>query len=400
MTIALLTPPGRGAIATLAVTGADAGALVARLFEPASGGSFAAAPPGRVAYGRWLSTGEDVIACRVAHDRVEIHCHGGRVAPGEILRSLVALGAREQSWQSWVEVREADPIGVAAQVALAGAGAGRAALVLADQYHGALRREIAAILDSLEHADAPAAGRALETLCRRAKLGARLTEPWTVLLAGRPNVGKSSLLNRILGYERAIVCDEPGTTRDVLRGATALDGWPFEFWDAAGLRDAVDPLEAAGVARTRERAAEVDLVALVFAAGEPWTAEDDALCVAFPEAIRIVNKSDLATPRDVQERLARASSSASASAGIGFAAPQPESSTDAIAASALTGAGFDVLCRTIVSRLIGEAPPNGAAVPFTAAQRTGLEQAARHVAAGELAAAGETLRDGEPWKLR
>ena len=69
------------------------------------------------------------------------------------------------------------------------------------------------------------------------------------MLAGRPNVGKSSLTNALLGYTRSIVFDQPGTTRDVVTATTAIDGWPIEFSDTAGLREGSEPLEAAGIER-------------------------------------------------------------------------------------------------------------------------------------------------------
>src|ERR1700722_7121179 len=142
ITVTLLTPAGRGAVATLSVAGAKVAELVATFFQPASGKPFEAASLGRVAYGRWRTSGEDVIACRVDERRVEVHCHGGRVAAAEIVRALVAVGVREQCWQDWVAREERDPIAAAARIELAATGAERAAVVLLDQYHGALRRGI------------------------------------------------------------------------------------------------------------------------------------------------------------------------------------------------------------------------------------------------------------------
>src|SRR5690606_16577637 len=116
-----------------------------------------------------------------------------------------------------------------------------------------LQREIDAIGDEIAAGgeDVPArfeeARRRLAALVDRAPLGLHLTRPWHVALAGAPNVGKSSLLNAVLGYGRAIVFDQPGTTRDVLDAVTAIDGWPVRLTDGAGLRESVDALEAAGV---------------------------------------------------------------------------------------------------------------------------------------------------------
>src|SRR6185503_7750192 len=98
-----------------------------------------------------------------------------------------------------------------------------------------------------------------------AEVGLHLTTPWRVVFAGPPNVGKSSLVNALLGYPRAIVYDQPGTTRDVLTASTAFDGWPFELRDTAGLRDGIslDSVEVEGVARARAQIATADLVVFV-----------------------------------------------------------------------------------------------------------------------------------------
>jgi tRNA modification GTPase len=271
--------------------------------------------------------------------------------------------------------------------------------VLLDQCQGALRRGIDAILVDLQRGDAGASLEAIEAIRRRAALGARLTTPWTVMFAGRPNVGKSSLLNALLGYERAIVFDRPGTTRDLLRGATALDGWPFELWDAAGLRCATDPLEAAGVSKALELASRVDLVALVFAADEPWTAADAAFRAEFPGALMVMNKTDLleigqpTAARDIWHREPVAEGP-----HVFDQLRLDDRSRGPIPVSARTGQGVDALCRAIVERLIRDAPAPGAAICFTAEQRGDLDRAAQQVAAGELAAAIELLRDGDSWR--
>ena len=94
-------------------------------------------------------------------------------------------------------------------------------------------------------------------------LGLHLTTPWRVVLAGAPNVGKSSLMNAIAGYQRAIVSPTPGTTRDVVTVTTAIDGWPVQLADTAGLRETQDELESAGVALADAAIGEADLVIVV-----------------------------------------------------------------------------------------------------------------------------------------
>ena len=108
-------------------------------------------------------------------------------------------------------------------------------------------------------------------------VGLRLIAGWRVVLAGRPNVGKSRLLNALTGYDRAIVDATPGTTRDVVTARTALDGWPVELADTAGLRPSDDPIEASGVALARARQGEADLVLVVLDRSEPLTDIDRAI---------------------------------------------------------------------------------------------------------------------------
>ena len=98
-----------------------------------------------------------------------------------------------------------------------------------------------------------------------------------MVIAGPPNVGKSSLINALLGFQRAIVFDLPGTTRDVVTAVTALDGWPVELSDTAGLRSSDDPLELAGIEQAHRQAAAADCLLLVFDASQPWSARESAI---------------------------------------------------------------------------------------------------------------------------
>ncbi len=126
----------------------------------------------------------------------------------------------------------------------------------------------------------------------RAPLGLHLTKPWQIVIAGPPNVGKSSLLNAFVGYQRAIVFDQPGTTRDVVTAATAIDGWPVQVSDTAGLRSSADPLETAGADSAAQQARAADCLLLVFDASQHWTAGNQQLIDAWPQAVVVGNKCD------------------------------------------------------------------------------------------------------------
>ena len=178
---------------------------------------------------------------------------------------------------------------------------------------------------------------------RRGRVGLRLNRGFRVALAGRPNVGKSRLLNALAGFERAIVAASPGTTRDAITARLAIGGLPVEVCDTAGLRDSTDPIEAAGVALAKRRHARADLVLVVLDRSRPLSDEDRALLAAQRSALLVANKIDL-PPAWSPER-------------EGFVCAS---------VSAETGAGLDDLTASIASRLLPEPLPIGAGVPFRA----------------------------------
>jgi tRNA modification GTPase len=220
--------------------------------------------------------------------------------------------------------------------------------------------------------------RRLEAIRQRAALGSHLVTPWRVVLAGRPNVGKSSLINALLGYPRAIVFDQPGTTRDVVTATAALDGWPIELTDTAGLRaidePSADELERVGIARALEQIAAADLLVLVFDATRPWSAEDIELIRRWPLAVAVSNKCDLVA-KSIPDSL------------------RADRSKDlaVLHTSAVTGEGIEALGRQITARLVPNVPPAGAAVPFTQRQTELLAQALEAARRGETAVADEHL---------
>jgi tRNA modification GTPase len=267
---ACLTPPGTGGIAVIAVWGLRALSTVESLFRARSASKCSSnhllalrAPDGRFFLGRFGGEIADEVVLSVKQTEpvpsVEIHCHGGAEVVRLLLESLQHRGVEVCTWQEW-EARSGDePLRAAAAVALTEARTVRTAAILLDQYHGAFDQAVREIIAALDKEDIEYAGERLDELAHFADLGRHLTRPWRVVVAGPPNVGKSSLVNALAGYQRAVVSATPGTTRDVVTTEIAVDGWPIELADTAGLRDSGEVLELQGIAQARTAADAADL---------------------------------------------------------------------------------------------------------------------------------------------
>lgn len=372
--VRVLTPAGRGAIAVVEVTGEDAAERVDRWFAPAIGPPISQRPINRLAFGRWRIArdgepvddppGEELIAVRTAEDRVEVHCHGGVAASRAIVQSLVGEGAVESASDEPATIEQA------ARAALAKTPSERTASVLLDQLNGALREAIERVNDAIEASETESAITQLNALLRRESLGAHLVEPWRVVIAGPPNVGKSCLINALVGYDRAIVYDRPGTTRDVVTAATVIDGWPVTLADTAGVRETDDPLEAAGVGLALQTLARADVVIRVSEAAEYDRAvtERERLIESLPESsalIDVASKADLAPDAPTPAGVLR------------LASPAGEGIPELLAA---IGAAFGV----------GD-PTRGEAVPFTPAQFVALQKTLAALEQGDATGAREAL---------
>ncbi|MBI2824565.1 MAG: GTP-binding protein [Planctomycetia bacterium] len=323
---------------------------------------------GRISYGHWSSQqGEEVVVCRAGEREFDIHCHGGTAAVAAIVESLVDAGGKLVDWRAWLAGHAPDAIRRAALEALADARTERAAVVLLDQLAGALAHELQAIHAELARGELAAAASALRELGTRASVGLHLVTPFQVVLAGRPNVGKSSLINALVGYQRAIVFSEPGTTRDVVTAVTAIDGWPVELSDTAGLRETFDPVEEAGGRLARERLDRCDLVVLVFDASEASPDDDRRLQDGFPEALVVYNKCDVVGARALADTASQRMT------------------------SAVSGAGIKALVAEIGRRLVPTPPQAGAGVPFTRGQVDGIERALAAVEQNDAVLAMQSL---------
>jgi tRNA modification GTPase len=352
---AVATPPGRGGIGIVRVSGAGvpqiAAAVLGTLPPPriARFGAFRDARAERVDEGIALYfpgpdsyTGEDVL---------ELQGHGGPVVMQALLGAVLDAGARlaqpgEYTRRAFLngKLDLAQAEAVADLIDAASREAARSALrSLSGEFSGAIDRLVAGVtelralteamldfpeeeVDSLHRKDAQVRlGRLqgdLRDVLAKSRQGSLLREGVHIVLAGRPNVGKSSLLNRLAGDERAIVSATPGTTRDALRESLHLEGVPVVLVDTAGLRESRDEIEQLGMERTRREMRRADVVLLVVEAGSRQAPEGE-----LPEGaarLMVVNKIDLASG----EKAGRQG--------------------DAVHVSAKTGAGLDALRQAIL----------------------------------------------------
>jgi tRNA modification GTPase len=365
---ALLTPRGRGAVATIRFRGdcrlldqADPPAFLA-----ANGRALEQQPLNRIVFGRWgRDPVEEVVLCRIDEQSVEIHCHGGDAAVRRVLADLESLGCIITTWQEMSQ-HAAGVLETECLDALSRAKTLRTATILLEQYSGVLRAafedlQVSNLKSVSGRREAYPTGR-IDALLTWADFGLHLTRPWSVVLGGRPNVGKSSLINALVGYARSIVYDEPGTTRDVVTAETALDGWPIELTDTAGLRDDADELESAGIALARERLLAADCRVLLLDTSRPPTESDRRLLAEWPRAVVVAHKCDLPNM---------------------WAGELP---AGAIRASSRTSEGVNEVARQIAARLVPEVPASGTAIPVTGRQVELLTEARAALASADSAA--------------
>jgi tRNA modification GTPase len=301
---------------------------------------------------------------------MEIHCHGGEAAAARILGDCTEAGCHIVTWTEMMRATE-DRLAAELAEALAQTTTLRTAGIVLEQSNGVLRRELKSMESEI---DLECLRRRIDALLRWSNFGIHLTRPWNVVLAGRPNVGKSSLINALLGYTRSIVFDQPGTTRDVVTATTAIDGWPIEFADTAGLRNGSEPLEAAGILRARSALAEADLTILLIDNSVPASEEDRQLLEDVSLGIIVAHKCDLPQWTGVD----------------GW----PDNITrDWPRVSARTGHGVDELLRAISARLVPAVPPPEAALPVTPRHVSLLQEALQAVSRSDLPACRQALRE-------
>ena len=408
--VATAVAAGEGSVAIVRLSGPEAEAIGRRLFQAPGQQDW---DSHRVLYGHVLdpASGERVDEALLLLMRaprsftretvVEFHCHGGLICVQRVLELVLAAGARralpgEFSQRAFLNGR-LDLTRAEAISELITARSRRAAQLAMAGLDGGLERRIAALRerlldqlaelearvdfeDDLPPLDAAAVAAALaavrhelELLLAEAAQGQLLREGLRVAIVGRPNVGKSSLLNRLSRSERAIVTDLPGTTRDLVESELVLQGVPLTLLDTAGIRATEDRVEQIGIERSRAALQAADAVLLLFDLVAGWTAEDAELLAQVPAGVpllRVGNKAD------------QGGDAAVACADVCI--------------SALTGAGQEQLVDALL-RCCGRSGDQGLQVALNRRQRDLAQRAAESL--GRSLEAAEQLLPWDFWTI-
>lgn len=412
---AIATAPGEGALGVVRVSGPAAFAVAERVFRPARGGGRWEGFRARYGWAVHPRSGEvldEVVALAMVgprsytgEDVVEFSCHGGPVVLRRVLEAVLAAGARlaepgEFTRRAFLNGRIdlAQAEAVIDLIRARGEWARRAALA---QLGGALSRRlrevregivrclahVEALLDFPEDeveawGEAELRARVEELAAEVAGLsagyeaGRLVREGVRVAIVGRPNVGKSSVLNALLGEDRALVTAVPGTTRDVIEEGLVVEGVPLVLADTAGIREAGDEVERLGIERAREVLRDADVILLVVDAAAGWTEGDEAVAgLVDPErAVIALNKVDLGRPRVERAVLER------------LFAGRP-----VVEVSALEGRGIEELRRLLARAAWSGVAPREGLLVTRARHRDALERCREG-----LERAGAALREGLP----
>ncbi len=416
---AIATPVGQAGIGIIRVSGPDSFSIARKIFRP--GRPLSELQSHRLYLGHILdpksgATVDEVLFARMKaphtytrEDIIEIQSHSGHVLLSKILRILMQQGVRlampgEFTFRAFVNGR-IDLTQAEAIVDIINAKSERGLQLSSEQIRGSLKRDVLKVrekaVDVLAHVevsiDFPEEGQEILSSEEGVfHIKEYLTDPlkdlidahagrqiWVdgvnTVIIGRVNVGKSSILNRLLEEQRAIVTAIPGTTRDIIESTLTIKGVPLRLMDTAGLRDVSDQVEKIGIQLAREKLETADLILIVVDQSEPLEKADHEIldrCLG-RKALVVLNKADLP---------GRLSSGGREKISAGF---------ESLYISALTGEGFDQLRQTIVDRVltgdqdleISRAAPN-------LRQKQALEQARFCFISG-----ADAIRNGLPMEI-
>ena len=336
---AVSTPRGKGGIAVIRISGDDAVAVAQRVFEPACKKELSALENNRAAYGKihepddkcaFVDDGIAVVfrAPRSfsGEDTVEISCHGGLLVTEAVLSAVLSAGARhaeagEFTRRAFVNGRmglsEAEALSNLleaksySQLKLARSGLDGRLEKKCGEIYSALKSVLASLYAKIDYPDEDLADMSAEelkaSLCELLedvkkvsftyKSGRAIAEGIKTVICGRPNVGKSSLYNKIVGREAAIVTELEGTTRDILEETASLGGVTLWLCDTAGLRPSSDKVEQIGIERAYGKIDEAELILAVFDGSSELTDEDFELIEYLSDkkdrVVAVVNKTEL-----------------------------------------------------------------------------------------------------------
>lgn len=331
---AIATPLGEGGIGIIRISGPEAVGVGDRIFRGRQGRALAASPSHRLFLGIVVDPGsetpiDEVLAVRMPESRsytgeptVEFHTHGGRAIVAAVLEAALSAGARQAEPGEFtkraflsgrLDLSQAEA--VAELIGAESEGARRLAL---GQLQGVVGAEIRVLrerlLDLIARAEAAldfgeeegvesdlsgkeisALADDLRSLAARGRCAAGIRDGTKVVIAGRPNAGKSSIFNYLLNRQRSIVTSFPGTTRDYIKERTVIEGAVVSLIDTAGLSESENPAEAEGVRRSLEQLGEADIVVLVIDGSQPFHPEDSLLIdkLRNRSLILVISKSDL-----------------------------------------------------------------------------------------------------------
>ena len=368
------------AIGIIRMTGDDCAAIGSKVFTLKSGLSLCQAPNRKLVLGSLHDRQGRVIdsCCAIytrgphsytGEDTVEFHCHGSPAVLAAGLEALYLAGAKPAQRGEFTKRAflngQLDLTQAEAVIDLIEADTADAAANAAGQVGGTLQKKLAPVYDDLVnlcshfHAvlDYPdediedfglssyesilkADAKSLQKLLDTYGQGRILRHGAAAAIVGKPNVGKSSLLNALAGYDRVIVTDIPGTTRDTVEETVVVGHTRLRLIDTAGIRETADAVEAIGVERSKKAIEEADLVIFVCDGTTPLTEEDETimdLCIEHPKAIALINKSDLGT----------------------YVEPRELPFMNVIHLSAKSGNGLDLLADTVDTLFEGDTPCDG-----------------------------------------
>lgn len=332
---AISTPIGKGGVAVIRISGAEAVEIAEKAFRTASGKSISELVPNRMVYGQIISEGkaiDDGLCVKfcaprsfTGEDTVEINCHGGAYITQKVLSAVLAAGARaaeagEFTRRAFVNgkmaLSQAEALGTLleakndGQIALSRSAMGGKIKDACDAIYSRMLSLVSQVYACVDYPEEELAElgtdemitlareieRDIDRLARTYKTGHAVIEGVRTVICGKPNVGKSSLYNCLVGREAAIVTDIEGTTRDVLSESITLGKVTLRLYDTAGLRETEDKVEKIGVERARASLEEAELVLAVFDNSRPLDEQDrelmDDIKMINAAKIAVINKND------------------------------------------------------------------------------------------------------------